>query len=94
MNSNWVKTEIANARAKEKRQKQQVLFPISIVLFEKSRSWKLFDADAGIDSARELREYFIPDFSNWRNHDDYARAFDRLVRDLKSQGGTVAESGV
>jgi uncharacterized protein YjbI with pentapeptide repeats len=27
MNSNWVKTEIANARAKEKKRKRQMLFP-------------------------------------------------------------------
>ena len=30
-----------------------------------------FDADPGIDSAREIREYFIPDFSNWKDHDSY-----------------------
>ena len=34
-----------------------------------------FDADTGKDSAREIREYFIPDFSNWKDHDSYQRAF-------------------
>jgi hypothetical protein len=29
-------------------------------------------------------EYFIPDFPNWKDHDSYAKAFDRLVRDLKA----------
>ena len=49
MNSNWVKTEIANARAKEKQQKRQMLFPITLVPFERIKTWKLFDADTGID---------------------------------------------
>jgi hypothetical protein len=32
--------------------------------------------------AREIREYFIPDFSNWKDHDAYKSAFDRLLKDL------------
>jgi hypothetical protein len=37
----------------------------------------------GKDSVREIREYFIPDFSNWKNYDSYQEAFQRLLRDLK-----------
>jgi uncharacterized protein YjbI with pentapeptide repeats len=84
MNSAWVRTEIANARAKEVHQGRQMLFPIAVVPFERIRTWKLFDADTGIDSAREVREYFVPDFSDWKDHDTYSRAFERLVRDLKA----------
>jgi hypothetical protein len=84
MNSPWVKTEIANARAKEVQQARKVLFPISLVPFECIRTWKLFDADTGIDSAREIREYFVPDFSNWKDHESYSRAFEKLGRDLKA----------
>jgi hypothetical protein len=51
------------------------------------KNWKLFDADWGIDSAREIREYFIPDFSNWKDHDSYQTAFQRLVKDLKAEAG-------
>jgi hypothetical protein len=36
------------------------------------------------DSAIEIREYFVPDFSTWKDHDSYKQAFDRLLRDLKS----------
>jgi uncharacterized protein YjbI with pentapeptide repeats len=86
MNSAWVKTEIANVRAREEQQKRQMLFPITVVPFDRIKDWKLFDADRGIDSAREIREYFIPDFSNWKDHDSYHKAFDRLVRDLKAEG--------
>jgi hypothetical protein len=89
MNSNWVKTEIANARARE-LEKRQVLFPIAVIPFERIRSWTLFDADTGIDTAREIREYFIPDFSYWRDLDSFSRAFDRLLRDLKAQPGNSA----
>jgi hypothetical protein len=46
--------------------------------------WEGFDADTGKDSAREIREYFIPDFSNWKNYDAYQVAFQRLLRDLKA----------
>lgn len=85
MNSEWVKTEIAHARQKELSEKRQVLFPISVVPFAEIREWNCFDADTGKDSAREIREYFIPDFSNWKNHDSYHQAFQRLVRDLKAK---------
>jgi hypothetical protein len=88
MNSPWVKTEIANARARESQRKKQMLFPIALVPFERIRDWKCFDGDTGIDSGREIREYFIPDFSNWKNHDSYSAALDRLVRDLKANEGS------
>jgi hypothetical protein len=67
------------------QQVRQVLFPIALVPYSRIKTWKLFDAETGIDSAREIREYFIPDFSNWKDHGSYAKAFDRLVRDLKAE---------
>ena len=83
INSEWVKTEIAEARQREKRENRQVLFPISLVDFETIQQWKCFDADIGKDSAKEIREYFIADFSNWKSHNAYQQAFDHLLRDLK-----------
>ncbi len=85
MSSNWVQTEIANAREREEREKKQLLFPITLAPFEDVKKWKLPDGDTGLDSARVVREYFIPDFSNWKNHDSYQSAFNRLVRDLKAE---------
>jgi hypothetical protein len=82
MASEWVNTEIANARKRELEEKRQMLFPISLVPFEYIKEWKAFDADTGKDSAREIREYFIPDFANWKDHDAYKRSFERVVRDL------------
>ena len=86
MASEWVKTEIAHARQKETNLNRQVLFPIALVPYTAIQGWKCFDADTGKDSAREIREYFIPDFSGWKDHDQYQRAFDRLARDLKADG--------
>src|SRR5262249_24517787 len=84
MNSEWVKTEIANARRREVTENTRVLFPLRLVDFETIKNWTCFDADTGKDSAREIREYFIPNFSQWKDHDAYQQAFDRLLRDLKA----------
>ncbi len=84
MASSWVQTEIANARRMETDEGRQVLFPIRLVDFASIRDWTLFDAEAGVDSASVIREYFIPDFSDWENTRSYRRAFKRLLNDLKT----------
>jgi hypothetical protein len=87
MASDWVGTEIANAHQREAREKKQMLFPITIAPFEEVKQWKKFDADRGTDSAREIREYYIPDFSGWeRDHAGYQREFEKLVGALKAVG--------
>jgi hypothetical protein len=82
MASEWVRTEIAIARKREVEQKREVLFPIGLCPFKTIRKWEYFDSDIGKDSAREIREFHIPDFSNWKDHDSYRLAFDRLLDDL------------
>jgi hypothetical protein len=84
MNSEWVKTEIAYARKREQEEGRRVLFPIRLVPFSTIRDWICFDADRGKDSAREIRKYFIPDFSDWKEHESYRSAFSRLLRDLRA----------
>ena len=92
MASPWVKTEIAKARKKEQKQGRRVLFPVTLVPFDDVRKWKQFDGDIGDDSAKEIREYFIPDFSTWKtDHDAYAKAFDKLLRALKNADAKPAE---
>jgi len=59
--------------------------PIALASVETTKKWKNFDADTGEDSAREIREYYIPDFSDWKDHDQYQDAFDRLLKDLKTE---------
>ena len=85
MNSEWVKTEIAKARRREVNEKRQILFPIRLVNYETILQWDYFDADIGKDSAGEIREYFIPDFSNWKDHDNYQQSFEHLLKDLKPE---------
>jgi hypothetical protein len=90
MNSEWVKTEIRKARKRERTEKKRVLFPVRLVSFEAIRDWELFDADEGKDLATEIREYFVPDFSDWKNHDSYTEAFQNLLRDLKTEDPKAA----
>jgi hypothetical protein len=84
MDSEWVKSEIAIARNKELIEGRQVLFPISLVDYSSIRCWKCFDADIGKDSAKEIREYFILDFTDWENPTSYKKAVDKLVEDLRA----------
>ena len=85
MSSRWVKTEIAKARKKEIASGRRVLFPVALVSFSDIRTWEQFDADLGDDSAKEIREYFVPDFSEWKtNHDAYQRSFEKVVAALQS----------
>ena len=85
MQSEWVTTEIQRARETEVREGRRKLFPITIVEFEKIKAWRRFDADTGKDLAREVREYFIPDFSDWKDHDAFEKAFERLLLDLRAE---------
>jgi len=88
INSEWVKTEIAKARQREIKEKKRVLFPVRVgISFEELKYWEYFDADIGKSSAREIREYYIPDFSEWKSHDAYQPEFNKLLRDLKKEEG-------
>ncbi len=85
MKSPWVETEISKARKREVRDDRRVLFPVLLVDFETLKNWECFDADTGKDSAREIREYFIPDFSDWKSHDSYQKALKGLLKNLKAE---------
>jgi len=84
LQSEWVMTELRNAREAERQSGKRKLFPVRLVDFETLRDWKCFDADSGKDLAVEVREYFIPDFSNWKDHDHFEVAFSRLLQDLRA----------
>lgn len=73
--SDWVETEVEAAMEREGKEKRDVLFPIAI-------------DDEGFDSqepwAKDIRrKRHIGDFRAWKQHDDFERAFDRLVSDLR-----------
>jgi uncharacterized protein YjbI with pentapeptide repeats len=85
MKSEWVMTEIRRARKTEVKEGRRKLFPIRLVDYDAVREWECFDADSGKDLAVEVREYYIPDFSNWKNHDDFEREFNHLYESLKAE---------
>jgi hypothetical protein len=57
---------------------------IETIQDKRVKSW---DSDTGEDLAEEVRKYHIPDFSNWKNHDAFERAFARLEKDLRTSIG-------
>ena len=84
MESEWVKTEIRRARKAELRDGRQKLFPIRLCSMKEIQEWECFDADTGKDLAVEVREYHIPDFSQWKDHDAFEAAFGRLLKDMRA----------
>jgi hypothetical protein len=61
MSSNWVKTEIANARQREEQEKKNLLFPIALYFFTSSIGASSFPTSAGgrnmIRIRRRLRSW-------------------------------------
>lgn len=84
LKSEWVQEEIQKARMTEKRENRRKLFPIRLVDFEVIEKWKCPYGGVAKDMADELREYFIPDFSNWKDHDSFEKAFAKLLKDLRA----------
>lgn len=84
IDSQWVQEEIRRAYQRGKRENRKVLFPISLMPYDELRAWSLRDEDLGIDLAKEIREFYIPDFSNWKDHDSFQAAFERLLADLRN----------
>ncbi len=83
--------ELREARKAERRSGKRKLFPVQLVDFETLRDWECFDAESGEDLAVEQREYFVPDFSNWKEHDQFEAAFSRLLEDLKTDVSAAPE---
>ena len=92
INSEWVRREIDKARKKEAAENRDVLFPISVVKYKELEKWEYIDTSTGKDVAQEIRSYFIPDFSNWKDHDSYQAAFKKLLEDLKGERAKPAHS--
>jgi uncharacterized protein YjbI with pentapeptide repeats len=83
--SKWVKVEIGKARRREIKEKRRMLFPVSLVDHKTVEGWECFDADLAEDSAREIREYLIPNFASWKtDHDAYKREFEKVVAALEA----------
>jgi hypothetical protein len=84
IHSAWVQQELRRARRAEIQSQRRKLFPIRLLDFEALQDWECPDSRTGSDLAEEVRQYFIPDFSDWKQHDAFEDAFTRLLRDLKA----------
>ena len=75
--SDWVANEVEMALEEEKRRGKTVLFPIRLddAVMDTRESW----------AAMVRRNRHIGDFRNWKNHDDFQKAFERLLRDLQGK---------
>ena len=79
--SEWVEDEVEAAMERERLAREQgeeriVLFPVRLdeAIKTTTKAW----------AAKLRRQRHIGDFSCWKNHDDYQKAFTRLLRDLKA----------
>jgi hypothetical protein len=74
--SQWVHQEVETALAKEREQERTVLFPIRVddAVMQINAGWPAY-----LKNARN-----IGDFTRWKDHDSYQKAFERLLRDLKA----------
>lgn len=84
LESEWVKTELRRAFKEERASGKRKLFPVRLTDMERIKAWSCFDADSGKDLGVELREYLIPDFSRWKEHDQFEASFAKLLKDLKA----------
>jgi hypothetical protein len=69
--------EVETALERERRENRLVLFPIRIddAAMQTDQAW----------AASIRRTRHIGDFRNWKDHDSYQSAFQRLLRDLKAE---------
>ena len=76
--SSWIEREVAAALEKEQQQEKPVLFPIRLddTVMQTTKAW----------AADIRRRKHIGDFTQWKQHDNYQQALERLLRDLKAEG--------
>jgi hypothetical protein len=77
MASGWVGKEVESAFDRERRDNRTVLFPIRLddTVLDATEGW----------AADILRTRNIGDFTRWKDHDAYQKAFERLLHDLKAK---------
>jgi hypothetical protein len=88
LSSEWVKTELRKALKAETKDAPRKLFPIRLVDFNIIKDWECIDPDTGRDLGVAIREYFIPDFSNWQDGDSFESSVRRLLKDLEAPEST------
>lgn len=80
----WVISELRKGRQAELAQNRRKLFPIRLVDMRVIDAWECYDRESESDLATEVRAYYIPDFSQWKDHDTFEAAFAKLLAALKA----------
>jgi hypothetical protein len=75
--SHWVRDEVETAFERERQENRLILFPVALddSIMQTDEEW----------AATIRRERHIGDFRKWKDESAYAKAFDRLLRDLKRE---------
>jgi hypothetical protein len=84
LESEWVMDELRKGFKAERESGKRKLFPVRLTDYGTLQRWVCRDSSSGKDLAEELRQYFIPDFSHWKAHDQFEIAFSRLHKDLRA----------
>jgi hypothetical protein len=76
VSSQWVEHEVEAALERESRENRLVLFPVRLddAVMDTDKAW----------AANIRRTRNVGDFRRWKSHDDYQKALDRMLRDLKT----------
>ena len=90
LQSDWVMKELREARNAERRSGKRKLFPVRIVDFRALADGTSLNQKSGKNFVKELSKYFILDFSNWKDHDQFEAAFSRLLKDLRTESPVPA----
>jgi uncharacterized protein YjbI with pentapeptide repeats len=78
VSSQWVEQEVETAFRKERQDGEgTALFPVRLddSVFDVGEGWPALIKDTR----------HVGDFTDWKDHDSYRKAFDRLLRDLKAE---------
>jgi hypothetical protein len=84
LRSKWVMNEVRRTRKTELANNQRKFFPITLMDYRDLEGWECLDPETGTDLAAEIREYYVPDFCNWKDHDSFEKAFAQLLEGLKA----------
>ncbi len=74
--SEWVREEVESCFEREHREKRNLLFPIALddAVMGTHQAW----------AASIRRQRHIGNFRDWKKHDSYSAALERVLRDLKA----------
>jgi hypothetical protein len=85
MRSPWVALELRSVLAEEARTGVRKLFPIRICGMESVSQWRC--VVDGADLAEDVRRYFIPDFTRWREPEEWGTLLSELSQILAGHEG-------